>query len=102
MARSFVLRSLEEEFERVSSQAFPADAKSRLQELSQSRFQSMPHYRLVRAEGPDHARRFTVEVLIAGEALGRGHGTSKQQAEKEAAQRALEHLEQETRASEGV
>jgi ribonuclease-3 len=93
VARDFVRRSLSEEFESIRQRTFQADPKSHLQELSQSRYQSTPIYRLVEAEGPDHARRFTVEVLVDGQARGRGSGSSKQQAEKEAAREALQRLE---------
>jgi ribonuclease-3 len=92
-ARRFVRRSLSIEFEQLDERAFPLDPKSRLQEASQSLFQSTPVYRLLETEGPDHARRFTVEVLIDGRRRGKGKGPSKQQAEKEAAREALKHLE---------
>ena len=59
----------------------------------QSRWQTTPSYRLVKTEGPDHARRFTVQVVVTGRSLGTGEGRSKQMAEKEAAQRALEAIE---------
>jgi ribonuclease-3 len=71
----------------------PYDPKSRLQEVVQSRWQTTPSYRLVKTEGPDHARRFTVHVVVTGKVLGSGEGRSKQMAEKEAAQRALEAMD---------
>jgi ribonuclease-3 len=92
-ARRFVLSSLSPELDLVAEMAFPMDPKSQLQEVTQSLHQSTPIYNLVGAEGPDHARHFTIEVLIDGQALGTGKGRSKQQAEKEAAREALEHLE---------
>lgn len=95
-ARGFVRRSLGEDFRSIEQRAFPSDPKSRLQETSQSRFQTTPTYRLVGEEGPDHARRFTIEVEIDQQVLGRGTGRSKQQAEKEAAREALRALEGET------
>ncbi|MEX2157801.1 MAG: ribonuclease III [Dehalococcoidia bacterium] len=94
-AQHFVRRSLGEDFASVHQRAFPGDPKSRLQELSQSRYQTTPVYRLIEAEGPDHARRFTVEVVIGGRTLGTGSGHSKQQAEKEAASQAFKQLDQE-------
>jgi ribonuclease-3 len=69
------------------------DSKSRLQEIAQSRWQTTPSYRLVKTQGPDHARRFTVEAVVQGDVLGVGKGPSKQRAEKEAARQALERLE---------
>jgi ribonuclease-3 len=92
-ARKFVRSSLGPELQAMRERAFPVDPKSRLQELSQSRFQMPPHYRLVQAEGPDHARSFTIEVLVNGKVSGTGSGRSKQDAEKEAAQEALVNLD---------
>ncbi len=92
-AQKFVRTSLAPELAAMTERSFPGDAKSRLQELSQSRYQSPPHYRLVQAEGPDHARSFTIEVVVNGEVHGTGSGRSKQDAEKEAASEALRSLE---------
>ncbi len=66
------------------------DAKSRLQELAQGRLGVTPRYRRVGAEGPSHDRRFLVEVLVGMHVAARGEGRSKQQAEQQAASRALE------------
>jgi ribonuclease-3 len=92
--RAFVKRSLGDEIAALRSAGMPHDPKSRLQELIQSKWQTTPSYRLVRTEGPDHARRFTVQVLVSGTVLGSGEGRSKQMAEKQAAERALEAIEQ--------
>jgi ribonuclease-3 len=92
-ARTFVRRSLAAELKAVTDKAFPIDPKSRLQELSQSRFQSPPQYHLVEAAGPDHARNFTMEVRVNGEVYGTGTGRSKQEAQKEAAREALRSLD---------
>jgi ribonuclease-3 len=91
--RRFVKNTLNAELEGLRQRPVLADAKSRLQELVQSRWQTTPSYRLVRAEGPDHARRFRIEVVVDGSVLGVGEGRSKQQAEKAAARQALERLE---------
>ncbi len=71
------------------------DAKSRLQELAQSRFHLTPFYRTVAQRGPDHEKEFTVEVLIGDVPRGQGVGRSKQLAEQAAAQEALAQLEAE-------
>jgi ribonuclease III len=93
--RKFVRRSLGEELQALRNEGMSPDPKSRLQEVIQSRWQTTPSYKLVKTEGPDHARRFTVQVLVGGKPLGTGEGRSKQMAEKDAAQRALSELEQE-------
>jgi ribonuclease-3 len=91
--RQFVKSTLRDEFTALRQKGMPYDPKSRLQEVMQSRWQTTPSYRLVKTEGPDHARRFTVQVMVNGKSMGQGEGRSKQMAEKEAAQRALEHIE---------
>jgi ribonuclease-3 len=68
------------------------DAKSELQETSQALKLGTPHYRVVGKDGPDHARIYEVEVLIAGEAKGRGTGTSISLAERSAAREALKEF----------
>ncbi len=46
-------------------------------------------YRLLEENGPDHAKNFTVEVVIDGEVMGEGNGHTKKAAEQEAAYHAL-------------
>jgi ribonuclease-3 len=68
------------------------DPKTELQELCQQRFRATPTYRVAEETGPDHARRFIVDVIVDGTVLGRGQGGSKRSAEQDAARRALEVL----------
>jgi len=63
-----------------------------LQELTQGELQLTPIYRTVAERGPDHAKEFTIEVLIGDVAYGRGIGHNKQVAEQEAAKVALQRL----------
>ncbi len=66
------------------------DPKSILQELVQAKGFSAPRYRVVEEVGPDHSKKFVVEVAIDGERKGLGEGKSKNLAEQEAAKNALE------------
>ena len=91
-ARKFILRLLDNEIANVLSENTIRDYKSRLQELTQSRDQVVPVYRLIAEEGPDHDKTFTVEVIVGDSVLGRGAGKSKKQAEAAAARLALEKL----------
>ena len=70
------------------------DYKTRLQEISQMLFHEPPVYKLVAEIGPDHEKRFVTEIFINGKVMGRGEGTSKKQAEQEAARKALDELRQ--------
>ena len=74
---------------RATAQQSIKDAKSRLQELAQGRLGVTPRYQLVGADGPSHDRRFVAEVLVGIHVAAQGEGRSKQQAEQEAAARAL-------------
>lgn len=65
------------------------DYKTRLQELYQARQGLLPVYRLVAASGPDHQRRYMVEVFLDGQLFGTGEGPTKKKAEQEAARCAL-------------
>jgi len=89
-ARDLVMRLFRPAFRKVMEEGLAIDYKSRLQELIQAERQERPVYRLVEAVGPDHDKTFWVDVMVAGELLGRGCGKSKQAAEKEAARQALE------------
>ena len=90
--RELVLKLLDEELQKVIRQDTVVDDKSRLQEIIQAKYRAAPVYRLVGAVGPDHDKRFTVEVMGGGVVLGRGSGKSKKMAETEAACLALEKL----------
>ena len=67
------------------------DAKSRLQEILQ-RTGEMPRYEFVSMEGPPHAPVFRYRAVTEDRALGEGTGSSKQQAQQEAARDALRKL----------
>ena len=69
------------------------DAKSQLQEWAQAEMGVTPRYRITGESGPDHAKKFTAEVLLGKKVAGHGFGHSKQAAERSAAEQALErHL----------
>lgn len=82
-------QALEERGERIAE----SDRKSALQELLQGRGQQPAEYRLVGESGPDHQKIFQIEVWINGECLAKGEGSSKKEAEQQAARSALEQLE---------
>ena len=68
------------------------DYKTALQEKVQQKKNQTLSYQLVGEEGPDHDKRFRVEVLLNGSTIGSGTGTSKKRAEQDAARVALEGL----------
>lgn len=69
-----------------------ADYKTALQEKVQQKKNQTLTYLLVGEKGPDHDKWFEVEVLLNGNLLGKGSGSSKKRAEQDAARVALENL----------
>jgi ribonuclease-3 len=69
-----------------------ADYKTALQELVQQKKNQLLSYSLVGESGPDHDKRFDVEVSLNGTVVGRGSGSSKKRAEQSAAASAIEKL----------
>jgi ribonuclease-3 len=82
-ARMVVRKLWQEQSEPVPEIA--VDAKSALQEWAQGQGLALPKYTVVSRKGPDHAPRFTAEVIIAGRAPAQGEGASKRIAEQAAA-----------------
>ena len=88
-ARKFIFTAIGDEILNLKGRPTPIDPKSRLQEVVQARWQRAPVYRTVHEEGPEHRKVFTVEVSVQGQVLASGVGLSKQEAERQAAGRAL-------------
>ena len=68
------------------------DYKTALQELVQQKKNQVLTYMLVGQSGPDHDKKFDVEVSLNGAVVGRGSGSSKKRAEQMAASSAIENL----------
>ncbi|GAB4034342.1 MAG: ribonuclease III [Elusimicrobiota bacterium] len=71
------------------------DYKSRLQEISQKEYRVLPVYSVIKTEGPEHEKIFTVNISIDGRVIAAGRGKSKKQAEQNAAMEALKILRKE-------
>jgi ribonuclease-3 len=100
VARDFIVNNIvEPELAdmKLDTSAIPVmDFKSALQEALQARGGPQPVYALVKEEGPEHKKTFTVEVRLPEAELrqivGRAQGATKKRAEQEAARQVLEHL----------
>ena len=79
----------------IGGPAAERDYKTELQEIAYRQFRAQPVYELIATEGPDHARRFTTRIRIAGRDLGVAEGGSKKQSEQAAARLALDRIEEE-------
>ena len=93
-AREFVHTALLSNQEVINSALTDDNYKSALLEYSQGRALGTPRYSVIREEGPEHERRFTVEVAVGTQLFGVGTGRSKKDAEQAAAFQALEKVQQ--------
>lgn len=92
VVEAFILKYVTPRIEQVLKDRAWIDAKSLFQEKSQEHESVTPTYETVKEEGPDHAKHFTVGVLLNKKQVGKGSGNSKQEAEQDAARNALEAL----------
>ncbi|HXT77336.1 MAG TPA: ribonuclease III [Candidatus Eisenbacteria bacterium] len=90
LRHSLFEKALEERGERIAD----SDRKSALQEFLQGRGQPPAEYRVAGESGPDHQKKFQIEVWVGGECLASAEGTTKKEAEQRAAHTGLERLEQ--------
>jgi len=65
------------------------DSKSKFQEMAQKELRTTPSYRIIKEWGPDHAKQFISGIFLADKLIAEGEGSSKQEAEEEAAKKAL-------------
>jgi ribonuclease III len=88
-ARKFLFDNLGHLIQATLDRPEEVNPKGQLQEILQAITPSSPTYRLISQEGPDHLRKFLIEVKWEGLTLGRGSGNSKKEAETAAAVEAL-------------
>ena len=91
-AREFVYKYLLSQFKKIMQVELYRNYKSVLLEYAQSHLGVLPEYRVIAETGPDHDKRFYVEVYLKGKKYGKGEGKSKKTAEQEAARAALKKL----------
>ena len=89
MAQQFIARWILPKLPHILEQGLYMDAKSRFQESSQEHVGFTPNYRVLEEKGPDHEKFFKVGVYLDKELIASGEGTSKQEAQTEAAENAL-------------
>src|SRR3989339_486803 len=86
----FINKYLLKELPRILKGNLFKDAKSLFQEQAQEIAGVTPTYRIMKDWGPDHAKHFIIGVFLRDELVAEGGGSSKQEAEVQAAQKALE------------
>ena len=88
-ADEFIKRFIIGELAEIINQKLYRDAKSRFQEEAQEKVGVTPTYEVMKEWGPDHARNFVVGVYLGKELIAEGEGLSKQEAQQQAAEKAL-------------
>ncbi|NCP16942.1 ribonuclease III [Candidatus Kuenenbacteria bacterium CG_4_9_14_3_um_filter_39_14] len=89
-AKEFITEHLLVKLPHILKNKLYLDAKSHFQELAQEKVGITPSYRVLSESGPDHAKDFVIGVYLDDELVAEGNGTSKQEAQMDAARRALE------------
>jgi ribonuclease III len=92
-AREIILRLFKDKIDAIVRYGEFHDFKTELQEKTQLLFSTIPEYKIVRQEGAEHKKLFTIEVYIKDERYGTGSGKSKKEAETFAAKEALNKLQ---------
>ena len=92
--RDVILRLIYVRRDAITSDRSQRNFKGELLELTQSRGEGMPRYDVVSEHGPDHEKEFSIVVFISNQKVGAGRGSSKKEAEQEAASRALERMKE--------
>ena len=86
----FIKKYLLKKLSNIIREGSYKDAKSKFQEEAQDKISITPSYNVIKEEGPDHEKNFTVGVYLDKELIAEGEGLSKQEAEESAAKKALE------------
>lgn len=84
-AKKFIIKYIISNLEEVLSNQVFLDPKSHFQEKAQEVKGVTPHYEIIKESGPDHAKKFIVGLYLNKELVSKGNGSSKQEAQVNAA-----------------
>jgi len=90
VARDFIAKNLFSKIDEIVAKKLWRDSKSLVQEKAQEHVSFTPSYKVLNETGPDHDKHFTIGIFFGEELIAEGRGKSKQEAEQDAAHRALE------------
>lgn len=88
--RDFIMKNVVSELPEIIEHKLYMDPKSRFQEVAQDKVGVTPSYRVISESGPDHDKKFVVGVFLEEEKIAEGEGSSKQEAQRNAAEKGLE------------
>jgi ribonuclease-3 len=89
ISTQFVDKRIINKLESILENELYLDPKSRFQEKSQELYKTTPHYKVLHESGPDHAKSFEVGLYLGEELVAKGEGSSKQEAQVEAAEEGI-------------
>lgn len=92
-AKNFISKNTFHLIDKIVKEKTWLDSKSYFQEMAQEYTSITPSYKTIKEEGPDHDKHFTVGVYLDKEFVIAGEGSSKQEAEQDAARKGLEKKE---------
>ena len=93
VAKIFILKNIVSKLDEILSSESYLDPKSKFQEEAQEKKGITPHYEILNEEGPDHAKLFTVGLYLGTELITSGEGSSKQEAQVDAAAKGLKKMD---------
>ncbi|MEJ5261884.1 MAG: ribonuclease III [Ignavibacterium sp.] len=91
--RAFIRKVLIDPIVEAGEHLVDENYKSQLLEYAQANKLDLPNYKVIKEEGPQHERVFTVQVTVGSDIYGIGKGKNKKSAEQNAAQKALEKIQ---------
>lgn len=94
-AKQFIEQLIISKLKTVIEQGLYIDSKSKFQEFAQEKYHVTPAYEVLREDGLDHAKHFIVGLYLGSRQVSQGEGSSKQEAQQQAAKRGLEKLKEE-------
>ncbi len=89
-AEKFIKKCILVQLPNILAKRLDVDPKSKFQELAQEKMRVTPRYDVLDEKGPDHAKLFRVGVFLGDELVASGNGSSKQEAQMDAARKGLE------------
>lgn len=90
--KEIVLNLIRKDIDLAAKEKIIVDAKGEIQKFTQIRYGSLPQYTVIKEEGPDHNKVYTVKLVINNELSFIGVASTKKNAEKEAALEALKRI----------
>jgi ribonuclease III len=90
IAKKFVMNKIVAKLDNILDQKLYLDPKSKFQEKAQEVYKITPHYKVLKESGPDHNKIFEVGLFLGEKIIAQGKGSSKQEAQIDAAKKGIE------------